>query len=212
MNISVLHRALVPERESSAGQQRGGPPWPWLLDSAAQGAPSRVKATTCREVVEQAPQPVQYVKIDIEEYGWPCLRALCRQPSSSSLPRYISVEDPVRWHPDADLVGELAACGYSHFKLVRQEPYSRVVPAERQECLPRACLQGKWGLYHSDSGSGPFGFDATDWRVGLHWRSAAEVREDLRELHRAGGKPGVDPVQINVRREGDLFDVHAFRS
>lgn len=209
LNISVLHRALVPERESVAGLHEAA--WPWLVDSAVPGAPSRVRTATCRDVVEAAPRPAHYVKIDIEEYGWPCLQSLCRPPASDAVPRYISVEDPVRWHPDADLVEALAACGYTHFKLVRQEPYSRVVPAEQGECPPKACLAGKWGMYHSDSGSGPFGGDATDWRAGLRWRSAADVRDDLLELHRAGETPGMDPVHVSLRREGDLFDVHAAR-
>lgn len=194
VNVSILYRLLVQDADTG-GRQR----------TRQQGRTRYVQRTTCRDVLLAAPQPVRYVKIDIEEFAWACLETICRNPGDW-LPRHMSVEDPGKFFQNVDVVRLLSDCGYNRFKLVRQEPYTHVSPHGERWCTqnPGFCsvVNGTWSKHLT--GSGPFGDDATDWRTGLKWRDADSVRSDLKLIHTSSTRLA---NLFNI--EGDTFDIHA---
>eukprot|EP00933_Yihiella_yeosuensis_P013063 TRINITY_DN12278_c0_g7_i1.p1 TRINITY_DN12278_c0_g7~~TRINITY_DN12278_c0_g7_i1.p1 ORF type:complete len:442 (+),score=49.25 TRINITY_DN12278_c0_g7_i1:132-1328(+) len=218
-NVRVLNRVIQPQSEADKFGDSTKGSWKVLMTKSRIFSPLRsaprglqgevVNASTCRSILEHAPAPVWYVKIDIEEFSLDCLHSLCSLPQDAR-PRYISVENQILFFPEADTVGILRDCGYNKFKLVRQEPFQFLTPVNGS-CHDQECISLLTGssrnirkLVAREAGSGPFGEDATDWRTGLSWRTAGEVNFDLKILQYSGGF--IEAANIF---DGDLMDIHA---
>jgi len=130
-----------------------------------------ILAKPCASVLQQYGTP-KYFKLDIEGAEPGCYHAL-KQPGAQK-PWYISAEVG-----NDKLVDDLAALGYTSFKLVRQQ----------------------------SGHSGGWGDSALDCRTGGQWRSTPGARQELQQIFLKGIIPN-DPCPGSAVG-GSWYDLHA---
>lgn len=133
----------------------------------------RVQAATCKDILLTFGVP-KYLKLDIEGAEPGCFVAI-QELGIGWLPQYISSEIT-----EMSYIDSLNNLGYTGFKLVRQDSL------------------------HSgaSSQSGPWGDWAWDCRVGLAWRSYAEVRLEMSQIL-------IRPYDVAEPCSGGIFPIHS---
>lgn len=149
----------------------------------------QVQAATCKDILLIFGVP-KYLKLDIEGAEPGCFDAL-QELGAGWLPQYISAEITEMVYIDT-----LHNLGYTGFKLVRQDS-----------------LHGG-----ASSQSGPWGDWAWDCRVGLAWRSYADVRLEMSQILARPYLPaepcsgGIFPIHEtapNPQSNYIWYDIHA---
>jgi len=132
----------------------------------------QVQAVTCKDILLTYGVP-KYLKLDIEGAEPGCFSAI-EVLGAGWLPQYISAEVTEMAYIDS-----LHNLGYTGFKLVRQD----------------SLHDG------SSSQSGPWGDWAWDCRVGLAWRSYAEIRHEMSQVL-------IRPYDPAESCSGGIFPIH----
>lgn len=133
----------------------------------------QVQSATCKDILLTFGLP-KYLKLDIEGAEPGCFRAI-QELGAGWLPQYISAEIT-----EIAYIDSLHSLGYTGFKIVRQD-----------------------GLHSgASSQSGPWGDWAWDCRVGLAWRSYAEVRAEMNQIL-------IRPYDVAEPCSGGIFPIHS---